>query len=79
MTRNISEIAKDIRNDWRKPYFGAVPYLRAMESLESIRDAYGYDQASEILTRFLCNATTWRGEKAREIKAEIKSILNGGK
>ncbi len=29
MTRTISAIAHEIRNDWKKPYFGAVPYLRA--------------------------------------------------
>ena len=79
MTRNISEIAKDIRRDWKKPYFGAVPYIRAMSELSAVSDNYGLDPATEILTYFLANATTWRGDKAREIKREIKSILSGGK
>jgi hypothetical protein len=79
MTRNISDIASDIRTNWKKPYFGAVPYIRAMSEFSGVTDNYYLDPAREILTYFLANATTWRGDKAREIKAEIKSILNGRK
>ena len=56
--RAIKDIAKEIRSDWKKPYFGAVPYLEAMETV----------------LYFLANATTWRGETARRIKAELKSM-----
>ncbi|GAG28430.1 unnamed protein product, partial [marine sediment metagenome] len=31
--RNLSEIASEIRKDWSKVYFGAVPYLDAMSTL----------------------------------------------
>jgi hypothetical protein len=74
-TRPISAIAADISTHWTKPYFGAVPYIRAMRSLDALSDNYGLDPATEVLTYFLCNASTWRGDKAREIKAEIKAIL----
>ena len=73
--RPIHEIAKEIRKYWESPYFGAIPYMRAMDELNTVSDSYGLDPAREILTYFLCNAGSFRGEHARTIKAEIKSIL----
>jgi hypothetical protein len=75
MTRPISTIAKDISADWNKVYFGAVPYLDAMHSLNSINDDYYYDSGKSVVRYFLANASTWRGDKAREIKAELKAML----
>ena len=72
--RAIKDITKEIRSDWKKPYFGAVPYLEAMETLNSIEDNYYLDSAKSIVLYFLANATTWRGETARRIKAELKSM-----
>jgi len=74
-TRPICVIAQDIRADWKKVYFGAVPYLDAMRSLDRITDAYICDGADEIVMYFLSNATSWRGEKAREIKKELNALL----
>jgi hypothetical protein len=74
MTRPIHTIASEILQDWKRPYFGAVPYLAAMQSLDTIDDAYGYDDARTVILYFMANATTWRGEKAREIKAELKAL-----
>ena len=73
--RPLFLIARDIRNDWQKPYFGAVPYLGAMASLDSIKDEYGLDPGTSIVAYFLSNATTWRGETARRIKAELNGML----
>ena len=73
--RPLFLIAKDIRNDWQKPYFGAVPYLGAMSSLGSMSESYGCDPADNIVAYFLGNATTWRGETARKIKAELNGML----
>ena len=75
-TRPLYAIAKEIRADWKKVYFGAVPYLRAMSELSSITDTYGYDSAESIVRYFLCNASTWRGETAKRIKAELKGMLS---
>lgn len=72
MSRPIRVIAQEINRDWPKPYFGAVPYLRAMARLETIDDRIGYDDARDIVTRFLVNAGTWRGETARRVKAELR-------
>ncbi len=73
--RSLSVIAADIRRSWPKVYFGAVPYLDAMSSLESINGRYFEDSAKSVVLYFLSNATTWRGEDARRIKAELKALL----
>lgn len=75
MPRPIKQIAAEIYIAWAKPYFGAVPYLRAMFSLDKIGDSYGYDDGREIVLYFLSNATTWRGPDARRLKAELKELL----
>jgi len=72
--RPLFEIASEIRKDWTKVYFGAKPYLDAMASLKSITDSYYYDTAKSIILYFLANAQTWRGETAKQIKAELKAM-----
>lgn len=72
--RNLSEIANEIRKDWSRPYFGAVPYLDAMQCLTSVSDAYGFDSGRTIVLYFLANASTWKGETAKRIKQELKQI-----
>jgi hypothetical protein len=77
MTRSINTIAREISNDWVKPYFGAVPYLDAMHSLSTMQDKFYYDDAASVVRYFLANANTWKGETARAIKAELKAMLKG--
>lgn len=77
--RPISVIAREIRNNWPKPYFGAAPYLEAMRYLENITDMFGADNGRSIVAYFLANARAWRGPKAREIKAELNQILKGAR
>jgi hypothetical protein len=72
--RPLHVIAREIVADWKKPYFGAVPYIRAMETLHSITANYGADDGKSIVLYFLANATTWRGDVARKIKAELKAM-----
>lgn len=73
--RSLSEIAREIRSDWKKVYFGAVPYLQAMGTLNSVNDMYGCDDAKSIVLYFLSNASTWRGEVAKRVKAELKAMV----
>lgn len=77
MTRPLHTIAREIAADWRKPYFGAVPYLGAMQTLHSVQDDYGADSGRSIVAYFLSNASTWRGDVARRVKAELKATLKG--
>jgi hypothetical protein len=73
--RPLSVIAMEIRGDWKQVYFGAKPYLDAMATLSRISDSDFYDSGESIVRYFLCNATTWKGETARRIKAELKAML----
>ena len=73
-TRTISEIAKEIAKDWTNVNFAAKPYLAAMRSLNTVNDNYGMDDGKSIVIYFLCNATAWRGETARRVKAELKAL-----
>ena len=73
--RPLSTIAREIFNDWKKVNYAAKPYLEAMFSLDSINDKYGMDDARSVVAYFLSNASTWRGPKAKEIKAELKAML----
>jgi hypothetical protein len=76
--RSLSEIAAEIRADWGpKVNFGAKPYLDAMQSLQTMDDMYGMDDASSIVAYFLSNANTWRGETAKRVKTELKAMLKG--
>jgi hypothetical protein len=75
--RELREIAKEIREDWQRPYFGAVPYLDAMATLDTVEQSYGADDGRAIVAYFLANAATWRGPVAREVKAELKGLLTG--
>ena len=74
-TRSLHEIALDIRSNWPKVNYAAVPYLDAMARLDRITDNYGADSAKSVVIYFLGNATTWRGEDARRIKSELKGMV----
>lgn len=75
MNRSISSIAYDIKRVWAKPYFGAKPYLDAMTQLNSINDKYFHDDAKSVIMYFLANASTFRGNDAKVLKAELKAML----
>lgn len=78
MNRKLSEIAKDILQHWKNPYFGAKPYIQAMLLINSAdpKAPYLYESAEDIVAYFLANATSFRGEYARRIKAELKKQYN---
>jgi len=78
-TRPLADIAREIRSKWTNVYFGARPYLQAMASLGTVDDDYGLDSGRSIVLYFLSNATTWRGDDARRIKAELKAMLKEGR
>ena len=75
MNRPLNIIAREIRADWKKPHFAAVPYLDAMECLVSVNDSYYCDSGKNIVLYFLANAGTWKGETAKRIKAELKAMV----
>ena len=73
--RSLREIAREIRADWKRVYFGAVPYLDAMSVLDKVSDNFYADDAKSIVLYFLSNATTWKGDVARRVKAELKAMV----
>ena len=76
--RPLYEIARDIRRDWGSNVnYAAQPYLDAMRELDSINDRYYEDTAKSIVAYFLSNASSWRGETAKAIKAELKAMMSG--
>jgi len=81
MYRIVADIAADIKADWRPVNYAAKPYLDAMSEMaipatkEGVRvGRYYEDSATSVILYFLSNAVSWRGETARRIKAELKSI-----
>ena len=79
ITRPIYQIAADIKTEWSKVgkgvNFAAKPYLDAMLTLDKITDYYMFDSADSIVRYFLCNASSFKGVRAKELKAELKSLL----
>lgn len=73
--RPIYVIAQEIRRDWgAKVNFAAKPYLAAMLTLTNKKDMYGCDSADTIILYFLSNASGYRGETAKRLKAELKAL-----
>lgn len=75
MTRPLSVIAHDIYKAWPKVNFAAKPYLEAMISLNKITDTYYADDARTVVLYFLANTSSFCGEQAKALKAELKSML----
>lgn len=74
-SRSLNVIASEIRNDWKSVNYGAKPYLDAMGCLTNVSDNFGMDTGKSIVLYFLSNASSWKGDKAREIKKELKKMV----
>lgn len=76
--RPIHQIAREIERDWSQigkgVNYAAKPYLDAMKQLDKIEDNYYCDSGHSVVCYFLSNASTYRGEKAKALKAELKKI-----
>jgi hypothetical protein len=75
VTSSISDLALIIANDWTKVHVAARPYLDAMFNLDSIKDMYYADTGRSVVLYFLNNATSWKGDTAKAVKAELKARL----
>ena len=75
VNRPLYLIANEIKKDWQNVNYAAKPYLFAMYDLDKITDNYGMDSAKSIVAYFLCNASQWKGDKAREIKKELNAMI----
>lgn len=70
----ISDYAIEISTDWKNIPRNASAYLDCMADLEYITDMYVHDSARSIVLYFLANASQWKGENAKRIKAELKQL-----
>lgn len=83
MPRKLYQIADEAMQDmWeiknehpRKTYTYCWPYLDAMRGLSELNQNYGADSAVSVVSYFLANASYWKGETARRIKAELNGML----
>lgn len=77
--KTLSELASIIEVECNgKPwYVYAKPYVKAMRSLDSINDVYVADSGESVVLYALSNLSYWRGDTAREVKAELKAHLKG--
>lgn len=79
--RAVCVIAREIARNWASGkkgvagiYFGAVPYLDAMRTMETATENYGADDGKSILLYFLGNANAYRGGLATAHKLELKAL-----
>lgn len=77
--RPLNEIASEIERECgdKAWYVYAEAYVTPMKSLSNISDRYYEDSAESIVMYALANLTSWRGEAARRIKAELNGMLKG--
>jgi hypothetical protein len=73
--RSLSAISRDVRRDWSNVNYAAKPYLAAMAQLDKISDRFHYDSGESVVRYFLSNASAWRGDTAKRVKAELKAML----
>lgn len=79
--RTFQQIARDVKSTWMNVYFGAVPYLEALLTLDTTdpEALYGIEKAGDIARYFLANAQIFRGADARRLKEELKTLINNEK
>lgn len=72
----IYRIAEIIDRHWRGINGYSAQLLSAMSEAENLDEHYGADRVSEIVARFLANATAWRGKVASAVKKELRRRLD---
>lgn len=81
----VHEIARGIKKNWKKMYFGAVPYIDAMHSMRSAHDDYGMDTGHSVIAYGLSNMNSYSGksvhdpELAKVHRAQLKAHLKAPK
>ena len=84
-TRPLHEIAAEIAQSalhekytkggqWPSWYNYSAQYVEAMLCLTSIDDYYYHDTARSVVLYALSSLQYWKGDTARRVKAELKSI-----
>lgn len=74
-TRRLPEVAADIRRHWPQPYYAVVPYIEAMDNLQSLSGRYGGDDGTAVVINFLAHSGMWSGREAHRIKTELRDMV----
>ena len=83
--RTFSEVAQEVATLWKQKYGKELPWSLtcAHPYLEAMLDCHTTDKNApyfaetieSVVLYFLANITYWRGDDAKRIKAELKSML----
>lgn len=73
--RSLLVITEEIKKDWKNIPQHVRPYIEILATLNNPNDHYGYDLGKDLIKHFLTAARTWRGETARRVKQELKTML----
>lgn len=74
--RTLREIAREIRREWKNIPPDALECLIPMYQLDSVNDYFMLDDGKSIVLYFLARSGGFRGDAARRIKAELKSLVS---
>ncbi len=74
--RPLYEIANEIRENWANVSIYAAPYIDAFGTADQITEIYIIGDHHSSILGFMCNCGGWRGEVARKVKKELRSILD---
>lgn len=77
--RPLHEIGDDISRAYKSDSmlrYAADPYIKAIRQLTNCGEMYGAEYGDMIVAYLLNNLTQFRGERARELKKELKAHLD---
>jgi hypothetical protein len=77
--RTIKAIVADVFSEWGEKVhtvgYAAKPYLDALSNVESAEEFYGAEKAEHLVRYLLSNLTQFKGQRARELKEELRGHL----
>lgn len=77
--RTIKAIVADILGEWGEKVhtvgYAAKPYLDALAQMETADQTYGAETGEHLLRYLLSNLTQFKGQRARELKEELRGHL----
>jgi len=73
--RPLFEIAREIRREWKDIPRPAEVHLEAFDNARSIDEMFIHDTVKSEVCYFLSNVQTWRGDKATELKNELRVMV----
>lgn len=84
--RPLYEIANEItaaafygyqeKGQWPSWWNYAQQYAQALSTMYSVDEDYYADSGKSLVAYTLSNLSQWRGEQARQIKAELRAMID---